>query len=144
MPWYSTVLFVWLSLSRHTSAPTAACLNPPLPSAPTVTVCFAAYTHTCNHKARWWACSVVPVFHVSSVRCCWSRSTSESLLSCPTPSPYSAAPQWLYKIFISILIVFFHFLSSEVNAVMSDYSRSHAMLHSCYSPKAPAPRHISV
>lgn len=45
--------------------------------------------------------------------------------ACP-PSPCSAAPQWLCKIFMSILIVFFHSLSSEVNAVMSDYSKSHA------------------
>jgi len=42
------------------------------------------------------------------------------------PSRYSSASHWLYEIFISILIVFFHSLSSEVNAVMSHYSINHA------------------
>lgn len=43
----------------------------------------------------------------------------------PYPLPgFPAAPQQYYKIFISILIVFFHSLSFEVNAVMSDYSES--------------------
>lgn len=42
------------------------------------------------------------------------------------PPPSFCAPRWLYKIFISVLIVVFHSLSSEVNAVMLDYSINYA------------------
>lgn len=45
----------------------------------------------------------------------------------PSPLPeFPSASQQFYKIFISILIVFFQSLSSELNAVTSDYSESRA------------------
>lgn len=50
----------------------------------------------------------------------WKPSHQSCLLHC------SCAPQWLYEIFISVLIVVFHSLSSEVNAVMLDYSINYA------------------
>lgn len=54
-----------------------------------------------------------------------SSVTFENLLSHPPPSlVFPSASQQHCKIFISILIVFFHYLSFDVNTVMSDYSES--------------------
>lgn len=70
-------------------------------------------------------CSLHPSCSTATETQC---TKSSSVFHCsvrfdPLPD-FPAAPQRRYKIFISILIVFFHSLSFEVNAVMSDCSES--------------------
>lgn len=60
-------------------------------------------------------------------KCAKTSSVFHSIVRFDAPQPdFPATPQQCYKIFISILIVLFHALSFEVNAVMSDCSESRA------------------
>lgn len=59
-------------------------------------------------------------------KCTKSSSVFHSSVRFDPLPDFPAAPQQCYKIFISILIVFFRSLSFEVNAVMSDCSESRA------------------
>lgn len=110
-------------LSRHRHFSSTSCFPE---STAYIAHCAMLHTHIIAHTVNTDKCSL-PWVYRDICFCSRSCSTSESLL---TSTASSTAPVllsgYIYEIFISVLIVVFHSLSSEVNAVMLDYSINYA------------------